>query len=79
MHPEGDASWQKAIQKRKPPEEKKKERKDAIESAFDACSIDEDVTIEALAEYMGVTERTVWNRIKEHKGFKVQNKIVTRK
>lgn len=77
---EGEAPpWQKAIQKRKSPEEKKKERKNAVESAFDACSIDEDVTIEALAEYMGVTERTVWNRIKEHKGFKVENKIVTRK
>lgn len=80
LDPEGEgAPWQKAMDKRKSPEDKKQERLEAFELAFEACSINEDVTIDDLAEYMGVTGRTVWNRIKEHKGFKVEDKIVTKK
>lgn len=77
---EGEAPpWQKAMNKRKSPEDKKADRKAALDTAFEACSIGENVTIEALAEYMGVTDRTVWNRIKEHKGLKVEDKTVIRK
>lgn len=78
--PDGEApSWKKAQEKRKPPGDKKKERKEAIETAYSACTIDGDVTVEAMAEYMGVTEKTVRNRIKEHGDFWIDEGKVGRK
>lgn len=68
--PDGERpAWQQAQDNIKSPEEKKEERIKALELAFEACSIEGDVTIEDLSDYLGVTKRTVWNRIKEHKGF----------
>lgn len=71
--PEGDKPmWQKAQENIKSPEEKKEERIKALELAFEACSVKGEVTIEDLSDYLGVTKRTVWNRIKEHKGFNTE-------
>lgn len=72
-------SWQRAMKKRKSPEVKKKERKKSIETAFEACGINEEVTIEDLAEYMAVTEKTVRNRLKEHGGYLVSDGKVKKK
>lgn len=80
LEPEGEQpSWKKNFQKKKSPEERKKERKEALEIAFEACSIDGDVTVDALAEYMGVSEKTVRRRIKEHGGFWIDEGNVGRK
>lgn len=70
--PESDKpSWQKAIEKRKDPEVKKEEKLRAFEVAYEACSMGENnVTANDLAEYLGVSKNTVWNRIKEHGGYK---------
>ena len=55
------------------------ERKASIDSAFDACSIETPVTLKALAEYMGVSERCVRDRIKELRNeYWIQNGIVGR-
>jgi len=64
--------WQKAIEKRKDPEVKANDRRIALENAFEACSIDGDVTTDALAEYMGISVRSVWRRIKDHEGFEAE-------
>lgn len=80
IHPEAEkAPWQKAIGKRKTPADKKKERKQSIETAFEACGINEKVTVEDLAEYMAVTEKTVRNRLKEHGGFVIEEGNVRKK
>ena len=80
VEPDGETPpWKKAQEKRKPPGDKKKERKEAIETAYSACTIDGDVTVEAMAEYMGVTEKTVRNRIKEHGDFWIDEGKVGRK
>lgn len=71
--------WKKNFDKKKSPQEAKKERFEALESAFQACTIDEVITVTALAEYMGVSEKTVRNRIKEHGGFLVVEGEVNRK
>ncbi|EHR33463.1 hypothetical protein HMPREF9709_01211 [Helcococcus kunzii ATCC 51366] len=71
--PQGEKpAWQQAQENIKSPEEKKEERMKALEVAFKACSVEGDVTIEDLSDYLGVTNRTVWNRIKEHKGFETK-------
>ena len=80
IDPEGEASpWQKAMKSRKPKEVKAKERKASIETAFEACSFGEKVTVAAMAEYMGVTDKTVRNRLKEHGGFWIDGGDVGRK
>lgn len=41
-------------------------RKQSIDNAFDVCSINLPVTIDAMAKYLGVTSRTVRDRVKEY-------------
>lgn len=80
LQPEDDRpSWQKAMGRRKTPEQKKKERKEAVELAFEACGIGENVTVKDLAEYMATTEKTVRNRLKEHGGFEIEEGKVRKK
>lgn len=80
IKPEEDKpAWKRAMDRRKSPEDKKKERKEGLEMAFEACGIGEKVTVEDLAEYMAVTEKTVRNRLKEHGGFVVDDGEVRKK
>lgn len=71
--------WQKNFSKKKTEKERKDERKESLETAFDACMIDGKVTLSGMAEYMGVTEKTVRNRIKEHGGFWIDDNEVGKK
>ncbi len=63
------APWQKNFSKKKTAEEVKKERKKSLETAFSALAENGKSTIKELAEHMGVTDKTIRNRIKEHGGF----------
>ncbi|MDD3404091.1 MAG: AAA family ATPase [Hespellia sp.] len=72
-------SWKRAMDKRKSPADKKKERKEAIEMAYEACSMGEEVTLEMLSEYMAVTEKTVRSRLKEHGNFEIEEGKVRKK
>lgn len=72
-------SWKRAINKRKPKEAKAKDRKIAIENAYEACGFNGEVTIVALEEYMGLTKNSVKNRIKEHGGFEINNGVVIKR
>lgn len=72
--------WQKNFQKKKTPEERKKERSDGIETAFETCSMGADsVAISDLADYTGTTEKTVRKRLKEHGGFWIDDGNTGRK
>ena len=75
----GASSIWKARASKKTSKQRTKERHESIENAVAACSIDGDVTLAALSEYMGVTEKTVRNRIKEHGGFWIDEGKVGRK
>ena len=66
---DGMPTWKKNFAKKKTDAERKTERKNSLETAFEACGIDDKVTVKSMAEYMGVTEKTVRNRLKEHGGF----------
>lgn len=56
-----------------------RERKESLDSAFDACSLEEPVMLKAMAGYMGVSERCVRDRIKEFGNeYWVRNGIVGR-
>ena len=80
VQPDADKpSWQRAMDKRKPKEQKAKERKESIITAFEACEINEKVTVQDLAEYLGVSEKTIRNRVKEHGGFEIEGSTVRKK
>lgn len=65
-----NSPYKKNFSKKKTPEEQKQERMESLETAYSACNMDDSqVTLKDLAEYMGVGEKTVRNRIKEHGGF----------
>lgn len=76
---ENDGTWKRNFGKKKNPEERKKEKNEALEMAFEACSIDDKITVSAMSEYMGVSEKTVRRRLKEHGGFWVDGSEIGKK
>lgn len=60
-------------------EGRKADRKESIETAFDACNTDGNVTLRDIAEYLGVTEKTARNRLKEHGDFWIDEGKVGKK
>lgn len=71
--------YKKNFSKKKTPDELKKERKEALETAFEAQNMGGDVTIKDLTEYMGKSEDTIRRHIKEHGGFWIDDGKVGRK
>ena len=71
--------WQKNLKKKKSPEEKKNEKNESLEIAIAACSIDGDVTVKSLAEFMGKTDKTVRTHIKNHGGYEVKEGVIYEK
>lgn len=65
-----NSPYRKNFSKKKSPEEIKQEQIEALETAYSACNMDDgQVTLKDLSEYMGVSEKTVRRRLKEHGGF----------
>lgn len=58
--------------------DRRQERRNAIENAFQFSLPEkgEEVAISTLAEYMGVSEKTVRNHLKEHGGFYIDENMV---
>ena len=55
------------------------ERRSSVESAYQACSINPPVTVQAMAEYIEVTNRCMRDRLNEMKDvFWVKGGIVGR-
>ncbi len=80
IHPEEEQpQWRRALSKRKPKNDKAKERKNAVEAAYDACNMDGKVALADLVEYMGTTEKTVRKHLQEHGGFWIDKGDVGRK
>lgn len=71
--------WQKAKDARKSPEEKKKERMNALEIAYEALKIDGEVTIKSLEEYFTLSTNAVRKRVDEHPDFTREGGVVIRK
>lgn len=76
---DGMPTWKKNFAKKKTDAERKNERKNSLETAFEACGIDNKVTVKSMAEYMGVSEKTVRRRLKEHGGFWIDEGQVGKK
>lgn len=71
--------WKKAMEKRKPKEEKQKEIKNSTENAYENCSFDGEVTLKSMAEYLTLSEKSVRNRLNKLGNYEINNGIVMRK
>ena len=72
-------TWKQNFKKNKPTKE---DRNDSLEMHFDSCASfnnSKEVTLQDLAESMGVTEKTVRNRAKEHGGFWIEDGKIGKK
>lgn len=77
-----EAPWERNRSKKKQApkskEDKKQEEKEAFDTAWEAAGIDDCPSVEDLAEYMGLSKRSIFNRIKNH-GYKVVDGAVVKK
>ena len=74
------SDWRNNFSRKKTNEERKTDRRESIETAYDACYIEgEIVTVQDLAEYTGKSEKTVKRHLKEHGGFWLDGNQVGKK
>lgn len=78
VHADGDVPDWKHGREKKKPVDKRQERLQALETAYDACNMGGDVTITDLMAYMGKTKNTVRGYIDEHPGFERDGGTVRR-
>ena len=58
----------------------RKDKKELLDNAYAACKADGTVTVDAIAQYMGVSERTARTRLKEFPGcYSVEKGVVQEK
>lgn len=70
------APWQKGQETQKKRKEAKKQQ---LEGAYNALMINGQVTVKDMAEYMGMTEKTIRSYIKSSSEFSVNNSIVEKR
>lgn len=65
------SNWQKNFGNKKTTAEREAEQKQSLETAFNALNLEQkgEISVAELAGYLGVTDKTVRNRIKKHGGF----------
>lgn len=80
IEPEEDKPmWQKAAEKNKKNVGKRKEeRNTALEEAVANGNFGDSPTVADVAGFLGKSERTIRQMVKEHKNFKIENSIIIR-
>lgn len=72
--PTWNKTWKQNFRQKKTSEDRKKEAKESLETAFSAVAMDGGkAKISEVSEYLGVTEKTVRNRLKNDKDFWVDD------
>ena len=72
--------WKKgADRNKKNAKERKNDRKKALEEAVENGNFGDEPSVNDVAEYMGISDRTVRDRIKEHGGYVIDDGIVKKK
>ena len=67
------SNYKQNFNKQRTPEERKKAKIEELETAFSGVEEDGQADISDLAEYLGVTEKTVRNRLKNSKKFWIED------
>ena len=72
--------WQKgSANNKKSAQSRKDDRKRALQEAVEGCNFGEIPTVKDVAEYLGISERTVRDRIREHGGYTIKDGEVHKK
>lgn len=72
--------WQRGAEKiKKNTQNRKAGRRKALEEAIEGSNFGEIPTVKDVAEYLGISERTARDRIKEHGGYTCENGEVRKK
>lgn len=80
IQPDSDKpAWQRAMDGRKTKEQKKEDRMKSLEAAMASSNFGETPTIRDISEFMGVSERSARDRIKEHGGYEIIDGTVRKK
>jgi RecA-family ATPase len=80
IEPEGErAPWKQNFGKKKSKEEKETERKGAVDTAYQALTLNEQVTVSDMANYMDVSEKTARRRIKENGHYFIDEGVVVKR
>lgn len=66
-------TWKKNFQNKKTPEQREKESNESLENAFGYVAENDKCLLCDLAEYLGISEKTVRRKIKNHGGFWVDD------
>ena len=81
MTPEDEApAWKRGAEKnKKNAKDRKSERKKALEEAIENGNFGDNPKVGDVAEFLGISERTARDRIKEHGGYDIEDGIVKKK
>lgn len=72
--------WKKGAENnKKRAKDRKTDRKKALEEAVSDSNFGDNPSVSDVAEYLGISQRTVRDRIKEHGGFMIEDGIVLKK
>lgn len=71
--------WKKAIEKRKTPAQRKLERRKALERALEDSNFGDPPSLADIAEYLGISERSARDRVKEHGDYEITDGVVKKK
>ncbi len=72
--------WKKGAAKNKQSAaERKKERKKSLEDAIENGNFGEDPAVKDVASYLGIAERSVRDRVKEHGGYVIEDGVIHKK
>lgn len=76
---ESASPWGGNKERQKTPQERRNERREKFDTAYQACAQGGRVTVEDMAEYLGCTEKTVRNRVRELPEYTVEDGYITDK
>lgn len=73
------SGYKKNLGRKKTKEELKEERMQSLEMAYEVQGINEQVTVKDLAEFLGKSEETIRNYVKEHGEYRIDKGVVGKK
>lgn len=81
IQPETDLPpWKKgAAKNKKNAEERKEERRKSLEEAVENACFGEKPTVDEVANYLGISHRSVRDRVKEHGGYVIEDGVIQTK
>ena len=81
IHPEDEKpGWKKGAENnKKNAKARKEDRRKALEEALNSSNFGEEPSIDDVAEFLGISSRSVRDRIKEHGGYVIEGGIIRKK